>query len=93
MSEPRAPRFDRRQLVRSYLISLAVLLLPTLAVLNSPYGSLVFPIYFIVFVLGVTNYLRDDLIEKTKGLAGLLGCGTVLLLLIPFVIVLYMTQA
>ena len=50
-------------------------------------------VVFIVFVLGVTNYLRDDLIEKSKGLAGLLGCGTVLLLLIPFVIVLYMTQA
>lgn len=89
MTEPRKPGFNRNTLIRSYFINLIVLLVPTLLLLNTPYGSIVLAIYFIVFVIGLTSYLRTDLEERSRGLAGLLGCGTTLLLLIPYVIIMY----
>ena len=92
MTEPRAPRFDRAQLLKSYGFYFLLLFIPTALLLNTVYGALLFPLYLVVFVLSVSSYLRNEILDRSRGLAGLLGCGTVLLFLIPLAIALYVTQ-
>ncbi len=92
MTEPRAPRYDGKQVLKSYGFALAILLLPTLLVLNTKYGTLAFPFYLGVFIYGISGLLKTDLTERSKGFASLLGCGTVILLLVPVTIMLYISQ-
>ena len=92
MTDPRPPRYDSKQVLKSYGFAMAILLLPTLLVLNTKYGTLAFPFYIGMFIYGITGILKTDLIERSKGFASLLGCGTVILLLIPVTILLYVSQ-
>lgn len=92
MTDPRPPRYDRSQVLKSYGLALGILLLPTLLVLNTKYGTLAFPFYIGVFIYGVSGLFKTDLIERSKGFASLLGCGTIILLLIPVSIMIYVSQ-